>query len=127
MKSDVPSRKHERISPLIIRAYYRYGGDSKEGYLLNLSRGGAFLATKERLPIEEILNLRIDLPWNLGDVLVEAKVAWRSDMHQPAPEEPSEGLGLTFTDLTPQASEKLQRFLDKFAQLAAQIEESAQG
>jgi Tfp pilus assembly protein PilZ len=126
MRSDVPSRKHQRISPLIIRAYYQYEGDSKEGYLLNLSQGGAFLATNEHLPIEEILHLRIDLPWDLGDVGVEAKVAWRSTMHQPAPEESPEGLGLTFTELTPEASEKVQKFLDKFAQLAAQIDESAQ-
>ena len=94
---------------------------------MNLSQGGAFLATNELLPIEEILRLRIDLPWDLGDVSVEARVAWRSDRHQPAPEESPEGLGLTFTELTPRAGEKLQKFLDKFAQLAAQIEESAQG
>ena len=127
MRCEVPPRKHQRISPLIIRAYYQHGGNPKEGYLLNLSQGGAFLATNELLPIEEILSLRIDLPWDLGDVSVEAKVAWRRDRHQCAPEESPEGLGLTFTELTPRAGEKLQKFLDKFAQLAAQIEESAQG
>ncbi len=125
MTFDIDLRKDPRISPLIIRAHYQCGEDVKEGYLLNLSRGGAFLATNELLPIEEVLKLRIELPWNLGDINVEAKVVWRSDMHSPASTECQVGLGLTFTDLTPRASEKLRNFLEKFAQLAAQIEDSA--
>ena len=125
MTFDIDLRKDPRISPLIIRAHYQCGEDVKEGYLLNLSRGGAFLATNELLPIEEVLKLRIELPWNLGEFNVDAKVVWRSDMHSPSSTECQEGLGLTFTDLTPRASEKLRNFLEKFAQLAAQIEDSA--
>jgi Tfp pilus assembly protein PilZ len=123
MTFEVDLRKHPRISPLIIRVHYESGGNAKEGYLLNLSQGGAFLATNELLPIEEVLKLRIDLPWDLGDISVAAKVVWRSDMLSPASSESQEGLGLTFTDITPQASEKLQSFLEKFARLAAQIVE----
>lgn len=124
MTLEVDLRKHPRISPLIIRARYESGGNAKEGYLLNLSEGGAFLATDELVPLEEVLNLRIDLPWDFGGVSVAAKVVWRSDTLSSTSCESQEGLGLTFIDITPQASQKLQNFLEKFAELAAQIVES---
>lgn len=125
MERKIDLRKHPRIGPLIIRAEYKIGEVSQEAYLINLSQGGAYLATKELLPIEQSVHLRITLPWDLGDLSAEAKVVWRSDMMPDSKDKIPDGIGLSFTHLSAQAGEKLKRFMDKFSKLAAQIEEPA--
>jgi len=85
------------------------------------------MATHSPLAIGDIVRLRISLPWKLGEVETEAKVVWRSagSRKDGENENEPEGLGLAFTHLEQQAGEKLQKYMNRFSQLAALIEETA--
>lgn len=121
MSSRIDLRKHPRISPIVIPVEYETGGVAREGYLLNVSRGGAFLAA-ERVPaVDEAVRLRIPLPWDLGEIQAEAKVVWRTDQIEADNEVPT-GAGLAFTRISADATEKLQRYMERFTRLAAQID-----
>ncbi|MFQ5790452.1 MAG: PilZ domain-containing protein, partial [Acidobacteriota bacterium] len=90
------SREDRRLGPIIIRARFRIDGQDREGYLTNLSAGGAFLATEESLEIGESLDLKITLPWALGEVWVEARIVWSTERAGRAAQHLPLGVGLAF-------------------------------
>jgi uncharacterized protein (TIGR02266 family) len=123
MSKGIELRKHPRVGPLIIRTQYQYSAGSGEGYLLNLSRGGAFLATREPLPIDEKVQLVVSLPWEIGVIHAESKVRWRSEMIFDTDRELTPGAGLEFTNMSTEDRERLEAFMQKFNRLADQINE----
>lgn len=115
------SRRSPRLAPLLIRAEFHYGDQTEVGYLTNLSDGGAFLATEEFVPVGKILTLRMSLPWQLGELGLEAEVVWRSyeagakASHHPV------GLGLSFSHLRLEDREKLRLYMQKFYNLVREL------
>ncbi len=105
-------RRHLRLSSIVIRSKLRLGERSIEGYLTSLSMGGAFLTTDEPLHPGDVVELRFSLPWQLGEVSLEAQVRYE----QPR------GVGLRFLDLVPEAEEKLRLYVQRFQNLAAQMQ-----
>ena len=116
-------RKNPRLSPLVIRVEFPHDGENRHGFLTNLSEGGAYLATKDRIPAKEAFPLRILLPWNLGPVTAEATVVWCAQEEGPHPREYPAGAGLTFTRLSEEGIEKIRRYMQRFHRLVAQIDE----
>jgi uncharacterized protein (TIGR02266 family) len=115
-------RQHPRISPLLIRADFAFAeGAIQKGYVTNLSQGGAFLATEESAPMGAKLRLLLSLPWQLGRVEFDARVAWIRSEKQSQPNDSSAGLGLQFFEPTPEALEKIELYLAKFRELAASL------
>jgi uncharacterized protein (TIGR02266 family) len=120
-------RKHPRISPLLIRTDFSHGFGERafKGYVTNLSYGGAFLATREVVPVGSTLKLRITLPWQVGRVDVEAKVVWKRAEGDSAEDNLSSGMGLQFVTLERKATDKLKLYFEKFTELAARLPDAA--
>ena len=112
-------REHARVAlaPTIVRAEIENDGSRREVYLINVSLGGAFLTMDEPPNTEESSTLRLLLPWGVGECQVTAKSVW----HQKDNENRNIGAGLSFVDMTDDAKQKLQSYLDRFAELTGEI------
>ncbi len=116
--------KENRLNPrlpLVVRAEIEIDGAQQNGYLTNLSLGGAFLATEKMLPIGTPMHLHVFLPWKLGEFEAEAKVVWSSGKDGTELDPP--GVGLKFTGLDSQADRRLRGYVETFFRLVAQLEE----
>lgn len=114
------NRRHPRL-PLVVKAEVGAGGRIQRGYLTNLSLGGAFLATKKPIPYGTRLQLLVFLPWKLGEFKAEAEVVWSTGEEGSETDPP--GVGLGFTKLDSSGEQMLQRYVERFYQLVAQIDE----
>ena len=119
-------RIHPRFGPLVIKTAFTVGADRGEGYLTNVSEGGAFLAVDDPPPLGAEVEIRAILPWRLGELCASTRVAWRSKGGSEGSGKLS-GVGLAFEELDPKARELLDAYLDKFTELAARIEELEEG
>ncbi len=112
-----------RVSPLTIGAVYKKGDRVGQGYVLNLSRGGVFLSTKEDFQMGEEFRVRFFLPFQLGQVDAVVVVRWRTqDVDNPPPQLRS-GLGCEFVKIDPEMADKIDQFIDRFVELADKLEE----
>jgi uncharacterized protein (TIGR02266 family) len=117
---DRRKQEHRRISPLLIRTKFRFDEKTCKGYVTNLSLGGAFLATDEPILQGHRLQLTISLPWQLGQLDVEATVIWRRP-EVGAQGKQSPGMGVQFKNLDQDGHEKIEAYLKRFHQLAASL------
>ena len=116
-------RKSDRLQPLVIRTKWTYEENQQSGYLTNLSELGAFLATKDPIPIGDPVTLDITLPWQIGEIAVDAVVEWTNlDSKDPSPDHPP-GVGLSFGELPPAAKEKVDFYIQRFHELVSQLED----
>lgn len=113
-----------RVSPLTIGAVYKQGERVGQGYVLNLSRGGIFLSTREAFAMGDEFRVRFFLPFQLGQVDAVVVVRWRTwDVDNP-PKQLRDGLGCEFVTIDPSMQDKIDQFIDRFVELADQLEES---
>ncbi len=118
-------RTKPRFGPLVLKARLDVGGETWEGYLTNLSASGAFLAMDAPPSIGTEIFIRAPLPWNLGELHARARVVWRNDPSSPDARNPRiEGVGLAFTRIEKGSADMLDAYLQRFAELAAQLDES---
>ncbi len=119
-------RIQPRFGPLVLKAELKIDGVVREGFLTNVGSGGAFLALDEPPSIGMEVSLRALLPWKLGELRVKGRVVWRND---PGADDdarsPIVGAGLAFTELDEQSQQALDSYLQRFVELAAQLDESA--
>jgi hypothetical protein len=112
-----------RVSPLTIGAVYKSADRVGQGYVLNLSRGGVFLSTREDFQTGEEFRLRFFLPFQLGQVDAVVVVRWRTkDVDHPPPQL-RDGLGCEFLKIDPEMADKIDQFIDRFVELADKLEE----
>jgi hypothetical protein len=116
-------RVHPRFGPLVIKASFTQGGVERAGYLTNVSVSGAFLAVESPPAPESEVELKAVLPWRLGELRASARVVWRSDGGDDRRSKLA-GAGLLFTRLDSAAERLLHGYLERFAELAAQIEDA---
>ena len=113
-------REHARVqlAPTIIRAEkIEQSGERREGYLINVSLGGAFLTMTEPPKKNKMSELHLLLPWGVGECRVKAKAVWQ----QKDDTKRVIGAGVSFVDLSNDAKEKLQGYLDRYVELSAEI------
>lgn len=111
-----------RVSPLVIGAAFRRGDFVGQGYVLNLSRGGLFLSTRESFAVGDELRIRFFLPFQLGRVDARAEVRWRTEDAESPPPGLGPGLGLAFVSIASDAKDLIQRFIERFCELADELE-----
>jgi len=111
-----------RVSPLTISAVYKRAGKVGQGYVLNLSRGGVFLTTDIVFEMGEEFRLRFFLPFQLGPVDAKVVVRWRTQDVDHPPKELRSGFGLEFVEIETEIQDKISRFVEKFVELADQLE-----
>jgi len=135
-------RTEPRFGPLVLKARLDVGGEIRDGYLTNISAGGAFLAMNSPPSIGTEIVIRAPLPWNLGELRAQARVVWRKDPNAPVtpvtpdtPDTPDTndtneiskltGVGVAFIRLEEGSQAMLDAYLQRFAELAAQLDESS--
>jgi Tfp pilus assembly protein PilZ len=106
----------------VIKTVFSFDAQLREGYLTNVSQGGAFLAVDDPPPLGAEVEIRASLPWRLGELRARTEVAWRSEGGGEGRKKLA-GVGLTFQELDPEAHRLLAAYLKRFAELAARIEE----
>jgi uncharacterized protein (TIGR02266 family) len=111
-----------RVSPLTISAVFKKRDRVGQGYVLNLSRGGVFLSTKDSFEVGDTFRIRFFLPFQLGQVDAEVVVRWRTQDAENPPQNLRGGLGLEFAKVDPEAVEKIEQFIDRFGELADKLE-----
>jgi PilZ domain len=110
-------REFPRLAPTILRADVERDGARSQGYLMNVSLGGAFLAVEQPPAPDSEVTVHVMLPWGMGDCRLEARSVWlQKDEHERAI-----GAGISFVDLSEETKSKLRRCLDRFVELAADI------
>ena len=111
-----------RVSPLTISAVFKKRDKVGQGYILNVSCGGVFLKASDPFETGETVRVQFFLPFQLGQVDAEMIVRWRTqDVDNPSPEAPV-GFGLEFLDAAAETRDKISRFIEKFVDLAEQLE-----
>jgi len=90
------TRHHPRV-PLVMEVGFRSTGSFLVSYSLNLSKGGFFLETDEKVPVGTRMTVRFTIPGADAPVESSATVAWT----QPANDKTHAlaGLGLKFEEL----------------------------
>lgn len=111
-----------RVSPLTISTVYKKRDRVGQGYVLNVSRGGVFLTADHPFEMGETVRLRFFLPFQLGQVDADMIVRWRTEDVDDAPEQLRAGFGLEFLDATAETCDKISQFIDRFVELAAQLD-----
>ena len=112
-------RAHPRLAPTIIRAEVERDGERQQGYLINVSLGGAFLAIEDPPATESTLEIFMLLPWGVGECQIKARAVWQ----QVDAENKPIGAGLSFVGVSDEAKGKLQSYLERFITLSAEITE----
>ena len=112
-------REHRRLQlvPTIVRTEIEQDGKRREGYLINVSLGGAFLSIADPPATDTTTDLHIVLPWGIGDCHLQACAVWE----QTDDKKRAIGAGLSFKDLSEDARGQLQSYLDRFKELSAEI------
>ncbi len=110
-------REHRRHAPTILRAEVERGGARQNGYLLNVSLGGAFLTVEDPPRPEEALRVHVLFPWGMGECALEARSVWVQTDEKDRPI----GAGLSFVDVPDDARRKLKSYLERFVELEGEI------
>jgi Tfp pilus assembly protein PilZ len=119
-------RSYPRFGPLVIKASFHVGSERRVGYLTNVSEGGAFLAVDDPPQLGAKIEIHAALPWRLGELRASTRVAWRSEGGAEGSGKIA-GVGLAFETVDPLSREHLYAYLERFASLAARIEEMQEG
>ncbi len=112
------ARSDPRYSPTLIEAELRLGTSKLSGYLTNMSAGGAFFQGDALPEKETVPDIRFELPGGLGAIATKARVVWA----RSASTEGERGVGLAFEGTSAADKKKLQAYLDRFQQLAADMD-----
>jgi len=116
-------RTKQRFGPLVIKAQLESNARRFEGYLTNVSTTGAFLATDEPPDVGNELHIRAVLPWKLGELRARGRVVWRKSSENDPAGTPILGAGVAFTELEHDSEALLVAYLERFAELAGQLDE----
>jgi len=111
-----------RVYPLTIAAVFNEGERVGHAYILNLSLTGVFMATEEVFEDGERFRLRFYLPLQVGSVDADVIVRWRTVDANTNATTNRPGYGLEFTKLEEPSRTRISRFIDRFVQLASDLD-----
>lgn len=80
-----------------------------QGFSENLSDGGLFVQTYQARTIGDRVTLQFTLPDDDTPVVVRGVVRWVRAFHEPSGTKP--GVGVQFEGLSPEAQQRIERFL----------------
>jgi CheY-like chemotaxis protein/Tfp pilus assembly protein PilZ len=80
-------------------------------YTSDLSRGGMFLKTEEFLPINAVIQVKIELPEGAGEIPAICRVAYVRDRDTAAAQKLPMGMGVEFLDLDREALKIFEDFI----------------
>ena len=112
------ARAYERFSPTLIEAELTLGTSKLTGYLTNMSAGGSFFQGDALPEKDTVPDVRFELPGGIGAITIKARVVWA----RPESSEGERGVGLAFEGASAEDKQKLQTYLERFQQLAADMD-----
>lgn len=99
-------RQHPRVT-CVMPAMARVAGTMVSGICRQVSRGGAFITSEALCPVGQRIRVTVELP-ALGSIHANAEVTY----HHDHPD--GRGMGVVFTELTPDEQAQLDRFISLF-------------
>ncbi len=110
--SQAPRALEERFE-VYHRVRFKSGQDFLTEYTENLSRGGMFLATTQRLEPGQTIKAQLEIAGIDEPIEVEGKVAYRLDAKQAEEKGRAAGLGVQFVDLNSEAKARLDHYISR--------------
>ena len=101
-ESETSMRENPR-KPCLINANYRIQDRNLKNYILDISIGGVFIETDQKLPVGKRMMLKFSLPNHTKPFTLKGKIAWSSP----------KGFGLKFREMTHQQGDELKTFVDQ--------------
>jgi Tfp pilus assembly protein PilZ len=98
-----PSMRENPRRPCLINADCRIQGNRFRSYILDISIGGVFIETSERVPVGETILLNFTLPAFSRPVALPGKIAWSGP----------QGFGVKFEAMPPPESRAIKDYVDK--------------
>jgi Tfp pilus assembly protein PilZ len=98
-----PSMRENPRRPCLINADCRIKGNSFRSYILDISIGGVFIETGERVPVGETILLNFTLPTFSHPVTLPGKIAWSGP----------QGFGVKFELMPPPEGQAIKDYIDK--------------
>lgn len=99
-ETETSMRENPR-KPCLINANYAIEDRNFKSYILDISIGGVFIETDEKLPVGKKMTLKFSLPNHPQPFTFTGKIAWNSPR----------GFGLKFDDVSPQQSDMLKSYV----------------
>lgn len=112
------ARSSPRFSPTLIEAELGLGTSKLSGYLTNMSAGGAFFQGDALPEKDTVPDVRFELPGGLGAIATKACVVWARSESTDG----ERGVGLAFEGTSEADKKKIQAYLERFQQLAADMD-----
>ena len=98
-----PSMRENPRRPCLINADCRIQGNRFRSYILDISIGGVFIETSERVPVGETILLNFTLPAFSHPVTLSGKIAWSGP----------QGFGVKFEVMPPPEGRAIKDYIDK--------------
>lgn len=97
-----PSMRENPRKSCLINADYRVKGNSFRSYILDISIGGVFIETNERVPVGEKITLNFSLPNLAQPFTMAGKIAWSGP----------QGFGVKFEGVPKPEGKAIQKFVE---------------
>jgi two-component system OmpR family response regulator len=104
------SREHPRFEGTY-HVNYKTVDELVLAYTSDLSRGGMFLKTDEFLPLNAVIQVKIELPEGAGEIPAICRVAFVRDRDTAAAQNLPMGMGVEFLDLNQEALQIFEHFI----------------
>jgi uncharacterized protein (TIGR02266 family) len=97
-----PSMRENPRKSCLINANYRIQGSSFRSYILDISIGGVFIETNERVPVGETILLKFTLPSLPQPFTMSGKIAWSGP----------QGFGVKFDSVPTTQGDAIQKYVE---------------
>jgi Tfp pilus assembly protein PilZ len=97
-----PSMRENQRKSCLINADYRIQGSNFRSYILDISIGGVFVETHERVPVGETIVLNFTLPSLPKPFSLTGKIAWSGP----------QGFGVKFNTLPPPEGKAIKSYVE---------------
>lgn len=107
---DIVVREYSR-APLMLEVYFSAGGEVRQGYLHDLSEGGAFVESETVFPVGEIIVLVFTTPEKTATIEAEAEIMRVVDKAMKFNPDVVVGMGVRFINLTTEAEDFIREYV----------------
>jgi uncharacterized protein (TIGR02266 family) len=106
-------KRKEARATTEIRVEYRTVGSFLSDYLVNISKGGMFIHTRNPLKVGAVVRLVFSLPGMPFPFDLTGEVKWTQT--EPSDRSPLPGMGLAFVDMDTRIQRRIETFVKKHA------------
>lgn len=105
-----PLRQHRRVA-LKVEVTLQSESNFYNGFSVNISEGGLFVATHDYKPIGTRLTLDMNIPDGRGPISVSCEVRWVREYNEMVPDMVP-GMGVRFLNLSDEVAGRIEEFIE---------------